>query len=144
MFHESWVWLSVIAYIFFSSRFLIKYYNVDEMTAPIVMCFLLGVIAFAHGIWHITMNCKNNDYGRLFETKQIMVLFFVALTWYIANIFYIQAMLSSPNSGYVHAFAVIQVLIVFLLSVWLLHDEPSYTKILGMIFAMIGIVLLSI
>jgi uncharacterized membrane protein len=130
---ESWVWLSIIAYVFFSSRFLIKYYNVDEMTATIVMCFLLSVIAFAHGIWHITVNCKNNDYGRLFETKQV-------LTWYIA----LQAMLSSPNSGYVHAFAVIQVLIVFLLSVWLLHDKPTYTKILGMIFAMIGIVLLSI
>jgi uncharacterized membrane protein len=53
-------------------------------------------------------------------------------------------MLLSPNSGYVHSFAVIQVLIVFLLSVWLLHDKPSYTKILGMIFAMIGIVLLSV
>lgn len=142
MFHENWVLLSIVAYILFSSRFLIRYYNVDDMTAPIIMCFFLGVIAVAHSVWY--MYTHSRDFGRLFEFEQCSVLFFVAFTWYLANILYIKAMLLSSNSGYVHAFAVIQVLIVFLLSVYLLQDKPTYTKMLGMLFAMIGIILLSI
>jgi len=145
MLNESWVWLSVIAYVFFSSRFMIRYYNVDETTAPIVMCFLLGCIALVHGAWFMYTHYKRHiGSGRLFDLKQSIVLFVVALTWYIANIFYIKAMLLSPNSGYVHAFAVIQVMIVFLLSVWLLKDRPSPRKILGMVLAMVAIVLLSL
>lgn len=142
MFGDTWVLFSIVAYVLFSSRFLIRYYNVDEETAPLVMCFLLGVIACVHAIWYMYTHPTN--LGRLFDGEQAIVLFVVAFTWYLANILYVRAMLLSPNSGYVHAFAVIQVLIVFLLSVYLLNDRPDAKKVMGMIFAMIGIVLLSV
>ena len=139
---ESWVVLSLIAYTFFSTRFLIKYFNVDENTAPMVMCLLLGIIALMHCLYSCVWEPGNMK--KLFDKKQAFVLFVVALTWYIANIYYIKAMLLSPNSGYVHAFAVVQVMIVFFLSVWLLGDKPKPTKVLGMILAMIAIVMMSI
>lgn len=97
------------------------------MTAPIVMCFLLGLIAFVHGIWHITVNCKNNNYGRLFDTEQAHMVhckYFLYPSYVVKSQFRLCACICC---------------IVFLFSVWLLHDKPSYTKILGMIFAMIHI-----
>jgi len=76
-------------------------------------------------------------------TKYMLIFLIIAVVFgTIGNIFLLKSMQISPNPGYPVAIAGLQILLITVASVFLFKSEITLVKGIGILFALIGIVLL--
>ncbi len=78
-------------------------------------------------------------------TKHMLIFLIIAAIFgTIGNVFLLKSMQISPNPGYPVAIAGAQILLVTIASVFLFKSEITLIKSIGILFALIGIILLGL
>ncbi len=87
---------------------------------------------------------KRNKGKLIFDKQKWMILFLIGISSFLFNLFMQIGYKYAPNPGYINAVNASSIILVTTAAIILFKDETSFKKILGIIGATIGLILLFI
>ncbi len=135
-----WFVYAFLAAVFFSVMTLIfKKLTVLGMEPALILLFIFGfgLLFYIFHIYFTKTTVKISYY-------LIFLIVIAALMSYMANLFSLKALKMAPNPGYAEGFVSIKLAIISIAAVFLFNSELDFVKIVGILFAILSVVLLSL
>jgi multidrug transporter EmrE-like cation transporter len=146
----SWIIDILIASIFVTGSYLaVKYASIKSKndTGLIERCFIIisltmGLLAMLVLIFfRETRNNVINDFKKIENTKWIILS---GLLIFISYFFLFRGSVNSPNLGYARSILTIDIIMLTVCSAILFGSPISFSSIIGMLFIISGIILVSV
>jgi uncharacterized membrane protein len=143
---EPWIKYSVLIAVFYTLwtilwEFLIKKNSSKCFCLSLKVYIMAGVIAFLFLIFHVKNKCDNHDtISDIFkEKKSVYVLFvIIAICMLLANYFWIKAVNTDKNVGYISSIANLYVIMVTLFSAYKYSYKVTIKHVIGILIILFG------
>lgn len=120
-------------------QLLIKQLTAINVGSPVILMFIFGFGCMFY-IAHVAVARP-----AIPSTALVFALLVAAsLLSYIGNLFSIRALSEAPNPGYASAIIGAQALVITLVAVFLFGSEITWLKTLGVLFCVLGVILIVI
>lgn len=136
----SWFVLSLVGLFGFAIMMLLIKFVFDKNVESATIYFYMSIFGAIMALAYILIKGISIQ----INTGTVALLLVAAFLAVIANIAMIQAAKEAPNPGYAIAITNANIVIVVIAAAIIFKSELNFIKILGTVFAMIGIILLGI
>lgn len=134
---EPWVLYAFIAFLgYFSVNFLFKFVSNENPLMVSMIFYGFGALAM------LALIAPKKDFS--INSRTLLIALLIGLCSVTATIYALKSIKLAPNPGYSVAIYSSNFVLVAIVSLLVLHSEVSLKKILGIISALIGLLLLSI
>ena len=120
-------------------QLLIKQLTAMNVSSPVILVFIFGFGCLFY-IGHIAVVRASMPASALV----FALLIAASLLSYIGNLFSIHALREAPNPGYASAIVGAQALVITLAAFFLFGSEITWLKTLGVLFCILGVILIAI
>jgi hypothetical protein len=133
-----WVYLSIIHSIFVALLILyIRYDNTPYIMFPLIINIIQGILCLAYFIFYYKEHFTTAFSNPNFYIYSVIALCVNVLGYYIIK--------TCPNPAYFRVFVSLQIIILFFATIYITKKyEVSMQSIMGIIFACLGILLISL
>lgn len=134
----SWFLFAIGAMVFFTAMFLIQK---KILMSGLGSAQLLMYVFFFGAV--ITLVYLLSTKSTLSINKTLFILLILAAVFaFLGNYFLLRSINVAPNPGYSLAVSGVHILLVTILAIFLFKSDYDWTKIVGTVLAMLGIILL--
>jgi drug/metabolite transporter (DMT)-like permease len=133
-----WVYLSILHSIIVALLILyIRYDNTPYMIFPLIINIIVGILSFTYFIFYYKEHFTNEFVKPKYYIYAVIALCVNVLGYYIIK--------TCPNPAYFRVFVSLQIILLFLATLYITKEyDVSIQSIMGIIFACLGIILISL
>ena len=137
---ESWIIYALLTMVGFAVTVLtFKKLSASGFSSGTINFYFFLLVALGIVIYNFaTGSSFKADY------KFFLILLIAVVAGVFANIYNVKAIHASPNPGYASAIVAVNAILVAIIAVFLFHSKLTLIKMLGVVLAVIGVILISL
>ncbi len=137
----NWLWYAILGTLSLSGMFLtIKKLGLLGVKTGVILVYLFVVAGTLFLLYNLVS--KNNIIVK--EGNVLMFLILVGIFSFLGNFFSTKSIISAPNPGYSLVITSFNIVLITVASYFLFKSELTTIKLLGMVIALIGLIIVAL
>lgn len=137
----NWLWYAILGTLSLSGMFLtIKKLGLLGVKTSVILVYLFVVASVLFLLYNVVG--KNNIIVK--ENNALMLLILVGIFSFLGNFLLTKSMLLAKNPGYTNSISAFSIVLVAIASYFIFKSELTTIKLLGMVIALIGIIMVAL